>query len=157
MNVSYAIVKVVHLLALVMWIGPPLGAYFLLAMAWRDGDDERIAWVERVTELVLRVEHGALLVWLGSGVALLWLTDWAWLSAPWMAAKLVLVAVVLVFEVFDVWHAHALSRRVFASAAPREHAEHDRMLRSRLWLLRLAVGMGVIIPLIFWLAVSKTF
>jgi uncharacterized membrane protein len=153
--VSYALVKVVHLLALVVWIGPPLGAYFLLAMAWREGDDERITWTERLTERVLRVEHGALVVWLGSGVALLWLSDWAWLSAPWMHAKLALVGVVLAFEVFDIWHAHVLSRRVFEADDPRAHPHHARMVRSRLWLIRLALVLGLVIPLVFWLAVYK--
>jgi uncharacterized membrane protein len=153
--VSYALLKVVHLLALVAWIGPPLGAYFLLATAWREGDEERIAWSERQTERVLRVEHGALLVWLLSGVGLLWTSEWAWLQAPWMHAKLALVGVVLAFEAYDIHHAHRVSRRVFASDVPRAHGDYARMVRGRVLLIRLALGMGVVIPLIFWLAVRK--
>jgi len=155
-EVSYAILKVVHLLAVVLWIGPALGAYWFLYRAHREADLARRAWVERLTERVLVLEHVALVVVIVSGVALVEIGPWGYATTPWLQKKLVAFAGVLLFEAFDIYLAHVLFRRLLATERPFEAPAWLRAERLRLHLIRAAVIVGgLLIPAMFFFAVWK--
>lgn len=153
---AYLAGKLVHLAALVLWIGPPLGAYWLLYAAYASKDGARILWTERAVEQVLVVEHLAFVVLLGSGAFLVWASGGALLVMPWMLKKLALVAGVVAFELADGYLAHHVLHRLLRLEDPlgtREWARAER-LRRRLGYAAALVGL-ILIPGIFYFAVSK--
>lgn len=152
----YAWLKLAHLLSLVLWIGPPLGAYYALIRAHGTGDRERIVWVERITERVLVAEHVALLLVIASGLALVSVGPWQLFETPWLRNKLLLFLGVLAFEVFDMWLAHRFMSRLLSCDDPLSHPEWGRAERLRRWLIAAAIPVGLILlPGMFLLAVLK--
>ncbi len=154
--VLYLIPKFLHLVAVILWIGPPLGAYVFLFQAHRSKDEAKILWAERITERVLVLEHVALLVLVASGLAVVAESDWALLAVPWLRKKLVLFGGVLVFEAFDIWLNHRVVKRLLDRAVPLSDPRWHRADRLRRWLIAAAVPVAVaLIPLILWFAISK--
>jgi hypothetical protein len=154
--VAYLIGKLIHLVSLIFWIGPPLGAYFMLIGAHRSNDKARIVWAERCTERVLAIEHVAFIVLLASGAYLVWLSDGAMLAMPWLQKKLWAVGGVVAFETFDIWISHRVWARVLADADPTSSVAWRRAmrLRSRLFVAAIPVAL-VLLPAIFYFAVAK--
>ena len=156
---DYALLKLVHLLAVVLWIGPPLGAYYILFAAHRDsggdGAADRILFAERAAERVLLFEHIALVILVVSGGLLVFIGPWQLFGTPWLAKKMILFAGVLLFEVFDIWLAHVVFARLL-KAGTVTGAEFARADKKR----RVLAGFGGIvffglIPAMFYLAIVK--
>ena len=153
----YAWLKLAHLLSLVLWIGPPLGAYYALVCAHGSGDRERIVWVERITERVLVAEHVALVFVVATGVALVQIGPWQLFGTPWLRTKLLMFLGVLAFEAFDMWLAHRFMTRLLACEDPLSHPEWGRAERLRRWLIVAAIPVGlVLVPGMFLSAVLKS-
>ena len=147
--------KTTHLLALILWAGPALGAYWTLALAWRGGDGRAIVAAEKACEQVLRLEHVAFVALVGSGIAMLAATDWALVQTAWMRQKLHLFGLVVAFELFDMWLSHRVLPVALSTEAGITSEAGKRAQYLRLWLARLAVPIGAVIVLMTWLAVSK--
>jgi uncharacterized membrane protein len=154
--VSYAVVKLLHVVAVILWIGPPIGAYLALLRAYRSRDMARIRIVEQDVERVLRLEHAAFLVLLASGVGLVLVTDGAALQWPWLQKKLWAVAGICAFEVFDIYVEHVVARRVFALADPTTSPHWGAFLKLRmaLGIAAIPVALGMV-PAALWFAVAK--
>ncbi len=153
--VAYPWLKLLHLLAVVAWIGPPLGAYYFIGQAYRSGDRDRILWTERVVERVLIAEHVAFAVLIASGWAMVVYGPWQ-LSTPWLQNKLLLFAGVVVFELFDMWLAHRVFPRALEGDAALDQPPWKRAERLRRWLVAAAVPVALgLIPGIFYFAVLK--
>lgn len=157
---SFNLVKLVHIGALVFWIGPTLGAWWMLRVAnYRFGEPGIVSqFLYQVFLHLLWVEHIAFAVLLLSGASLAWLHGW-W-GASWLDVKLLLVfAVVVPLEIFDIWLGHVRLPGLFRHRHPsrpysaKETAlldlYHGRLTRVALWV------MPVVVALIMWLAVSK--
>jgi uncharacterized membrane protein len=152
----YAVWKLVHVVGVIFWIGPPIGAYLMLARAHRSGDRARVRLLERETELVLRLEHVAFVVLLASGAAMVAVAGAGALQWPWLRFKLVAVAYIVAFEVLDVVVEHGVTRRVYAADDPRAHPEWGKMLARRKLLALAALPVVVVaLPAALWLAVTK--
>jgi uncharacterized membrane protein len=154
--VTYLLLKLFHLVAVIMWIGPPLGAYLLLFKAHAEKDEARILWMERATERVLGIEHVAFVVMVGTGLAMIWASDGVLLAMPWLVKKLWVFGGIVLFEMYDIWLAHVVTARALASGAPLDGPEWARIKRLRLPLIAmsLVVGLGLI-PAILYFAVAK--
>ena len=152
----YAMAKLIHVVAVILWIGPPLGAYALVVSAYRGGDKARIVWAERECERVLVIEHVAFFLLLASGVMMTVSLGEGALSMSWLRNKLVLVALVVLFELFDMWLAHHVFKRVFAAAEPFDTLAWQASKRWRRALYVAAVPVGLVfIPGILFFAVVK--
>lgn len=109
----YSTVKVVHLLALIFWIGPALGSWLVLRYSQASEGEEA-----KTTQLVYKVffytimlEHVALLVLLLSG-AWMALSYELW-KLEWLQQKLWIIAVVIVpLELLDIWLGNWKIRRL---------------------------------------------
>jgi len=152
--------KLVHIGALVFWIGPTLGAWWMLRVAnHRFGEPGMVSQhLYQAFLHVLWIEHSAFAVLLLSGAAMAWLQGW--FGQPWLTVKLLLVlAVVLPLELLDIWLGHVRLPRLFHHRHPsrpysaQESAlldlYHGRLTRIALWVMPVAV------ILIIWLAVGK--
>ncbi len=109
----------IHVLAAVAYLGPSLGGTFMYLSARRQGDRRLILWTLRQSLILYNVEHAALLVLLGSGLAMLALGKWALLATAWVRWKLAVVAgIILPVEVWDVVAVNVLLARALRQAAP---------------------------------------
>ncbi|MBB6521244.1 DUF2269 domain-containing protein [Pseudoteredinibacter isoporae] len=105
---EYTLIKLLHIGALIMWLGPPLGAWLMLRQARASCQDEtRLFEQYRLFYRLIALEHIALAFLLGSG---LWMaSEYSLWSAPWLQQKLILVfAVLLPIELLDIILANVL-------------------------------------------------
>lgn len=152
----YAIAKLLHLVAVILWIGPALGAYVFLFAALKERDGAKLLFVERITERILLLEHLALLAVIATGLVMVAATGWTFFSAPWLQLKLLAFAGVLVFELFDIWLAHHVVRRLLVRKIPLDAPEWSRADRWRRGLAFAALPVGgILVPAMLYLAVLK--
>jgi uncharacterized membrane protein len=151
--VLYAILKFLHVVFVILWIGPPLGAYYFLFRAHRCGDEAKVLWSERLAERVLFFEHLALIGLIATGLVIVQQSGWALLSAPWLKKKLWLFAGVMVFEVFDIWFAHRYQKRLLD--LPSTDPRWIRAARLRRVLIAAAIPTSAAVLSILWFAIVK--
>ncbi len=116
---EYGIIKLLHLGALVFWLGPPLGAWLALK-AIEDGTYQPgslAARVSRVFYLTVIVEHVAFIVLLVTGFLMAF--KFHLLESLWLTQKLYIVFLVVVpLEIADVilgnWIASSASKKLYA-------------------------------------------
>ncbi|MGB5538315.1 MAG: hypothetical protein WBN08_20710 [Thiogranum sp.] len=79
--------KLIHIGALVFWIGPTLGAWWMLRVAnHRFGEPGMVSQhLYQAFLHLLWVEHGAFIALLLSGAAMAWLQGW--FGQPWLTVK----------------------------------------------------------------------
>lgn len=109
---EYALIKLLHIGALIMWLGPPFGAWLMLRQAKKSGLDEAQLFEQyRLFYRLIALEHVALLFLLGTGV---WMaSQYSLWSAPWLQQKLILVfAALLPIELLDIVLANVLLPRI---------------------------------------------
>lgn len=110
----------VHILALIIWLGPSLGGSFMYVAARRTGDPGLIRWSLRRSIALYNLEHAAFGVVLASGVAMLAASGWGALGAPWLRWKLALVGgLILPVEIWDMVVVARLIRALGPGAASR--------------------------------------
>jgi hypothetical protein len=161
--VLYLALKLAHLVAVILWIGPPLGAYAVLGRALKerhgdvDGGRARLIWVERQVERVLVLEHIAFPVLIASGIGMVWFVGVdAALQWTWLKWKLAAVAFIVAFEVFDIYVSHVVWPPVLRADDPWAHASWPRAKAARRRLALAAVPVALVfIPATLWLAVVK--
>jgi uncharacterized membrane protein len=157
---EYALIKLVHLGALVLWLGPAFGAWLILRAVENNetGINAVTAKVSRVFFLIIALEHVAFGVLLATGLILGF--HYGWAGTDWFKQKLFIVLVLIVpLELVDI----ALGNWLAANAAKKRYAGQPL---QRLDRLALDVYHGVftkialvIIPLsvmtVMFLAISK--
>jgi hypothetical protein len=153
---AYALAKLIHLFSLIFWIGPPLGAYYILYSAHKTHDRPRIIWAERLTEQVLVAEHIAFVLLIASGVVMIALSGGVLLSMPWLITKLWLFGGVLAFELGDIFISHWVFSRIFREPDPFASADWPKIKRLRGVLAVAAIPVMFLIPAIFYVAVVKS-
>lgn len=152
----YAWMKLAHLFAVVLWIGPAIGAYYFLIRAYKAKDPARIVWCERVAERVLFAEHIALIAMIATGLGLVHIGPWSLTGTAWLKTKMILFGFVCVFEMFDMWLAHRVFKRLFAQDDPMADPQWARAERLRVALIVAAIPVGLgLIPGMFYLAIVK--
>ena len=149
----YAILKFLHVVLVILWIGPPLAAYYFLFRAHRSGDEAKVLWSERLVERVLFFEHLALIGLIATGLVIVQQSGWALLSAPWLEKKLWLFAGVMVFEAYDIWFAHRYLKRMLD--IPLSDPRWNHAARFRRVLIAGAIPTGAAILMILWFAIVK--
>jgi hypothetical protein len=157
-----AALKVVHLGALIVWLGPSGGAWLVLVLERRKCGDPSVAshYLYRGFLKLLWIQHAGVLVLLGSGLLLLYLYGFALLEYRWLQLKLLLVLlVILPIELGDIWFSHARLPRLFAARDPSAPytPQEERALRAyhRYFV---PIGLAILLPTvvaIMWLAVAR--
>lgn len=156
----YSLLKVTHLGAFMLWLGPALGSWLVLRyMQQQEGETSRTtALVYKVFFLTLTLEHIAFCILLVSGG---WMAYSAgWLHAPWLQQKLWLVlGLIIPLEIADIWLGNWQVKKLVTlrskgqSLTPSQQTMvdfyHHGFTRIALVLL------PVTVLLIMWLAVSK--
>ncbi len=107
-----------HLISLIVWLGPSVGGTYIYLRARRTGKQDLILWTLRESIALYNLEHIAFAGVLISGVGLLVVNDWALLSAQWIRWKLLFVAgLIIPVEVWDV----VIINRILPRALSAKH------------------------------------
>jgi len=151
--------KLVHIGALIFWLGPSLGAWFvLLAMRKQQGEfTPATHLVYRIFIKMLILEHIAFVVLLATGIGMIaCLYDHA---APWLQWKLLIVfAVIVPLEIADIWYGNIKLPQIFSTF--NQHGYDEQHSKILFTYHRYVTGAAiVIIPLsvlaIMWLVIAK--
>ena len=149
--------KIIHFAALLFWLGPALGAYWILLKLKNGLDAIQQFQLEKYYEQVLRVEHVAFLVVISSGLGMLWATDWVWLAMPWMKIKLTLVGIIFLMEIFDIYLSHFYFLRLCCGGSNILSSEWSKYfsIKNLFYLISTPILFGLILTIVY-LAVVKT-
>lgn len=114
---SYSIYKLIHLIAMVLWLGPALGAYWILVRANKYPDIKRLE-IEKFYEEVLVIEHIAFLVLIATGFGIWSQLGISLFEVYWLNVKLTLVAMIVIIELFDISFSHFYFRHLMNKRYP---------------------------------------
>ena len=158
--IMYSLVKVLHLGAFLLWLGPALGSWLVLRYIRQQQGETSPATllVYRVFVWTLTLEHLAFFGLLLSGFWMAWAAPW--FEMPWIWHKLGLVLlIILPLEIIDIWLGNWVVPKIVrlqadglplnARQAQLLHWYHHGFTRLALLILPPTV------LLIMWLAVSK--
>ncbi len=164
MDISFwiPVVKVLHLGALVLWLGPSGGAWLVLMLARRRlGEPGIVTHYMYLGFLqMLWFEHLGLVLMLGSGALMLSMYGVPLLSMTWIEVKLLLVlGVVIPIEIADMWFSHRRLPQMFATRrpdAPYTKAEWRLLTLYHYRFTPVALPLLLVtIITIMWLALAK--
>ena len=156
---GYSILKLVHIGALVLWLGPALGAWIVLKAVEREEVNSVTAKVNRAFFAMITLEHIAFFVLLATGLYMAMMAGW--FATTWVHQKLLIIGLIIIpLEVVDI----VLGNWLAAKASRNLYNGQKLSRREQRWLViyhgpftKLAI---VIIPLsvilIMYLAVSKS-
>lgn len=151
--------KILHIGALVFWLGPSLGAWLML-MALRKHEGEFTSATHlgyKVFIQMLILEHVAFTVLLASGVGMATLLFG--IDQPWLQWKLLIILLLIIpLEIADIWYGNLKLPQIFSQlntdgynklSSARLHTYHVYVTR---------IAMAIIPPsvlAIMWLVIAK--
>jgi hypothetical protein len=141
-------------------VASALAAQAVLLRARAGGDPQRELSARRRIRPLLAAEHAGLALALLAGVALLEARGWGPGRARWLGLKLGLtVFLVLPLEAMHAWVCHVwIARGLRQTAAPPFSRDLARGIGMDDMIRALAVPLlGVGVPLIVWLSVTRPF
>lgn len=113
---AYVGLKIIHLSALIFWLGPSLGGWLLLMLLRkREGEFNSATQLGyRLFIKLLLLEHVAFAALLGTGLTLAW--NFFGFQQSWLQWKLLLIITLIIpLEIFDIWYGNVKLPRIFAS------------------------------------------
>lgn len=150
------LLKIIHLVAIVFWIGPGFGAYWILFRMSRRLGGEDLRYLEKYFEQSIRIEHFFFVIVLLSGVGMVSIMGWDMIELPWLRTKLYLIGGVLLVEIIDIWLAHFLFRKLIRSRKAPEEASWEQAFKIRRVFYGISLPLMIVLTLgIFYLAVVK--
>ncbi|MDH5655774.1 MAG: DUF2269 family protein [Spirochaetia bacterium] len=104
----YLVFKVVHIIGIILWIGPPLGAYWIHLKSFQKDSSHLEEQIElRVRNAfigVLTIEHIGLLILLVGAFLMLNASGWTLLDIFWIKSKLMIFLFIIIpVEILDIW------------------------------------------------------
>lgn len=158
----FPIVKVVHLGALVVWLGPSGGAWLVLMQARREmGELNPVThYLYQGFLRILWLEHLGFATMLASGLVMIHMYGSGAMEIHWLRLKLaVVVFVVLPIEIADLWFSHRALPGIFTLRRPEVPYEsgEQRLLdlyHRRFTPVALPLLLAAIV-VVMWLAVAK--
>lgn len=151
--------KLVHIGALIFWLGPSLGGWLILLSSRKQLGEHSPAThlAYRIFIRLLIVEHLAFLVLLATGTGMVALAYN--LHTPWLQWKILLIlAVILPLEIADIWYGNIKLPRIFVQQnsagyniqdARTLHIYHRYITTAAILIIPLCV------TLIMWLVIAK--
>lgn len=151
--------KIIHIGALVFWLGPSLGAWLMLgALRKQEGEFSRATHLGyKVFIQMLILEHVAFIFLLASGAgmaALVFGTGQAWLQ--WKL--LIILLAIIPLEIADIWYGNIKLPLIFSQLNTQGY---DKLSSTQLhiyhvYVTRLAIAVIPISVLaIMWLVIAK--
>lgn len=148
----------IHIVGIITWLGPTLGAGYFILQAARSRDKKLIFWIHRQFLFLVNVEHLGLALILIGGFGRMWTLGINPFTTPWLAWKLLLVFVfVIPLEILDIYANNFMLAPAMKRAKLGEHSpELQRAFRWSRFAGRLFFPiLFIIVPAIFVLAIWK--
>ncbi len=101
---TYSVLKLIHLGALVFWLGPALGSWLVLRYSQKKTGElsETTSLVYKVFFFTLTLEHIAFVTLLSTGFLMAY--TYHLFSLEWLQYKLAIVLLVIIpLEIIDIW------------------------------------------------------
>lgn len=157
---TYITLKLLHLGALVLWLGPGIGAWIMLMVINRYfGEPSKMSHLAyRLFLRLMWIEHMALATLLATGLLLAWHT--AQFDSAWLQIKLLIItSLLLPLEAIDIWFVHHRLPRMFTQRrgnTPYSSSEYRLLTLYHRRFTPLALTLlPVIVVSIMWLAIGK--
>jgi len=157
---EYALIKLVHLGALIFWLGPPFGAWLVLKVVEKRGisQDPVAAKVSQMFFATIVLEHVAFIVLLGTGFTLAYRYQ-LW-GAEWLSQKLFLVLMVIVpLELIDIvlgnWIARQAATKLYQGKVLRSWERRGLVFYHGIFTKLALVVIPISVIVIMYLAISK--
>lgn len=155
-------IKVIHLGALVIWLGPSGGAWMVLMLARRKAGEPSLVthYLYRGFFKMLWLEHVGFVALLASGIVLLWMYGFDAIGATWLKLKLaIVIAIIVPIEVPDLWFSHRSLPQIFASRVPdAPYTESEKRLLDAYHRRFVPIFLPVLliaVVVVMWLAIAK--
>jgi len=155
----FVALKILHIGALIFWLGPSLGAWFvLLALRKHVGEITPAAHLAyRIFIYTLILEHVAFVALIASGIGMACLVYG--FNQPWLQWKLLIIMFLIVpLEILDIWYGNIKLPQIFARL---NEAGYDAKQTRTLHIYHAYITCTAIavIPIsilaIMWLVVAK--
>jgi uncharacterized membrane protein len=155
----FIVLKILHIGSLIFWLGPSLGAWFIL-MPMR----KQLGEITPATHLAYRIfikmlilEHVAFVVLIISGIAMTSLVFG--FNQPWLQWKLLIILFLIVpLEILDIWYGNIKLSQIFSrfNNAGYDTKQTRTLHIYHVYVTRIAI---VVIPIsvlaIMWLVIAK--
>ncbi len=156
----YSILKITHIISLIFWLGPSLGAWWILrSTTHRFGEPSITSQFLYLAFLrITWIEHAALFMLISTGLALAFISNSY--TEDWFILKALLITtIILPIELVDVWFCHIKLPGIFNLRHPsRPYADMEKSLLTlyhhRFIPLAIAI-IPIVILTIFWLVFTK--
>lgn len=102
--------KIAHLLFFALWLGPTLGAYWLLVSLGKKVSPEDQIYLEKAFARVVMFQHIAFAFLLATGLAIAVFRG-VLFQASWLNFKLLFVGGLVILEGLDIWVSHFLFKK----------------------------------------------
>lgn len=158
---SYTLLKLIHIGAFLFWLGPALGAWFVLKYSQKQTGETSAttSLIYRVFFFTIWLEHIALLVLLTTGVMMA--IQYSMFEMVWFQQKLLVIMYLIIpLEIIDIWLGNWKVKKLIEQRNGRrtlsdgEHRligfYHKEFTYTSLALIPVSVA------LIMWLAISKS-
>ncbi|MFC3116241.1 DUF2269 family protein [Cellvibrio fontiphilus] len=156
---TFIALKILHIGSLIFWLGPSLGAWFIL-MAMR----KQIGEITPATHLAYRVfirmlilEHVAFVTLIASGIAMATLVFG--FNQPWLQWKLLIILLLIIpLEILDIWYGNIKLPQIFSHLNEAGYdTKQTRTLRIyHTYVTRIAIAIIPVSVLgIMWLVIAK--
>lgn len=103
-------VKIAHLLFFTLWLGPTLGAYWLLVSLGKKLSTEDRIYLEKAFAAVVMFQHFAFVFLLATGFTIAIIRGILF-QASWLNFKLLFVGGLVILEGLDIWVSHFLFKK----------------------------------------------
>tara|TARA_B100002049_G_C16005884_1_gene343628 strand:- start:128 stop:610 length:483 start_codon:yes stop_codon:yes gene_type:complete len=155
---DYSLIKVFHIGALILWLGPAFGAWLVFKAVESESISNVTAKINRMFFAMITLEHLAFVALLISGFSMAFQANW--FSSPWLHQKLFILALVIVpLEIIDI----ALGNWLAMKASAKKYSGYKLTFRQEKWIriyhgpfTKLALAtMPISVFGVIYLAVSK--
>lgn len=155
---EYFILKLIHIGALVLWLGPAFGAWVVLKVVGDENVGPVTAKVNRAFFAMITLEHLAFAVLLITGFLMANMANW--FATPWLSQKLLLVGIfVIPLEVIDIilgnWLAAKASKNIQLGKATARQKYLLNIYHGPFTKIAIVI-IPISVILIMYLAVSKS-
>jgi len=155
----FVALKILHIGALIFWLGPSLGAWFIL-MAMR----KQLGEVTPATHLAYRIfikmlilEHIAFIALIASGIGMASLAFG--FNQPWLQWKLLIILLFIIpLEILDIWYGNIKLPQIFSRLNETGYdTKQTHILHIyHTYVTRIAIAIIPISVLaIMWLVIAK--
>jgi uncharacterized membrane protein len=151
---NYNLLKLLHIIGIVTWLGPSLGGYYMIIFSFLTHQSEIELWLRQEYLSLVYIEIAGFLVIVLSGLLMLISSKWALLSQLWLRIKgLIVIFIFIPLELIQLYIYNGPLKKAFISGTGIKEAAlmFDRFSVFAIIIITLTVpavmALGIFKPL----------